>query len=143
MKDSITLQLEKEQERCVGSETYKTYDFHIFHPENTNPIGVIDLRNSYHLEFTLYHGNIGYEIDPQWRRRGYATQACQLLRPFALSKGMNILWITCSPANMASIKTIDKLGAQFLGNIKIPTSHTLRKNFGIVSKRRYKWQILK
>jgi predicted acetyltransferase len=48
--------------------------------------------------------------------------------------------ITSDPENIASVKTIEKLGASFIDEVPIPPDdpHYLR---GSRTKRRYKWRV--
>lgn len=53
---------------------------------------------------------IGYEIAPDFRRRGYARQAAAVVTDTAHSAGHPRLWATIRPANEPSIKVVRSLG---------------------------------
>lgn len=57
-------------------------------------IGKISLRigHNYH---SYYNGNIGYEIDEEYRGNHYAYKACRMLLPVAKHHGMDHLFMSC------------------------------------------------
>ena len=76
-------------------------------------VGRISLRHRLEGNLTKIGGNIGYEVRPSFRRKGFATHMLRdLLRT---SKAMEIgqLLLTCSPENEASNKTIQRNGGVF------------------------------
>ena len=99
--------------------------------------GMCDLRFGYTWEL-YYAGNIGYRIHEPYRGHSYAYYACRLLLEQAYEQyGMKELYITCSPDNIASKKTIEKLGAVFVTEEDVPPAHWLYKR-GETKKRIYK-----
>lgn len=98
------------------------YDFAIC--REGEQIGHINLRIGY-TDGLYYGGQIGYEVDKQYRGRGYAAQACRLLLPVAKAHGMTKLLITNDHANYASKRVCEKLGARFLRLVPLPEWHEL------------------
>jgi predicted acetyltransferase len=99
------------------------YHFRISRHGTARAVGSIRLRVG-HVEahpVLAYAGHVGYEIDEMHRGHGYAGRACRLLRPVALAHGLDRLVITCSPVNAASRRTIENIGATFLGVFDVPT----------------------
>ncbi len=92
-------------------------------------IGDIDLRIGY-TDGLYYGGNIGYSIDEKHRGNGYAVTACRLLRPLAKAHGMKKLLITNNPANTASRRVCEKLGARLVRKARLPEWHDLYKAGG-------------
>ncbi|MCI5773501.1 MAG: GNAT family N-acetyltransferase [Erysipelotrichaceae bacterium] len=90
-------------------------------------VGICDLRFGYNEEL-YYAGNIGYSVFMRYRGNHYAYKACLLLLDIAKQHQMPKLWITCSPDNIASRKTIEKLDAQLLEVADVPKDHWLYKN---------------
>lgn len=82
-------------------------------------VGKISLRigHNYH---SYYNGNIGYEVDEGYREHHYALSACQLVLPVARYHGMEKLYLTCDFDNVASYKTIEKLGATIIEEVRPP-----------------------
>lgn len=85
-------------------------------------IGKISVRigNNYH---SYYNGNIGYEIDKEYRGNNYAYKACKLVLQVAKAHGMIELILTCDESNIASYKTIEKLGADLIEIVKPPKDY--------------------
>lgn len=85
-------------------------------------VGKIRVRigNNYH---SYYNGNIGYEIDKEYRGNNYAYNACKLVLQVAKAHGMNELILTCDESNIASYKTIEKLGADLIEIVKPPEDY--------------------
>ncbi len=68
-------------------------------------------------EQCYYDGHIGYSIYEEYRGHSYAYKACLLLKDMIDNE---YVYITCSPYNIASKKTIEKLNAEFIEKTLIP-----------------------
>jgi predicted acetyltransferase len=116
-------------ERCEPEEPARghtpSYHFRISRHGETTPIGALRLRVGTVEAFPslLFAGHVGYEVDETYRGHGYAGRACRLIRPVALAHGLDRLIITCSPTNLASRRTLERLGATLLGVFHIPPDH--------------------
>ncbi|RWQ35221.1 MAG: GNAT family N-acetyltransferase [Mesorhizobium sp.] len=60
-------------------------------------------------------GNIGYAVVPWKRRRGYATEALQLMLGEARALGLPFVEITAKPGNLASQKVVLVNGGRLVG----------------------------
>ncbi len=69
------------------------------------------------------NGNIGYEVDGPHRGHGYARAACRLVLPVARYHGMTSLYLICAEGNIASRRTIEHLGAEFLETCPVPREY--------------------
>lgn len=107
---------------------------------NGMPIGQIDLRLGNTPLLVQYGGHVGYGIRRGFRGNSYAAEACELLRPIAIESGFSELWITCNPDNAASIRTCEKIGAQYIERVNVPRSSELWQR-GDREKLRYLWKI--
>ena len=88
-------------------------------------IGSIDLRLTMN-EDMYYYGHVGYEIIKKFRGHHYAYDACKLLFKIAKEEyKMDELFITCDPENVASYKTLEKLGGELLEVVEVPHDHEL------------------
>lgn len=95
------------------------------------PAGSIILRKNLPKVFADYYGDVAYEIKPQFRGHGLARKACLALRDIAKKEGFTSLLITCDASNAPSKKTIEKLGAKFLGSSTPPNQEP---------RLRFRWQ---
>ncbi len=107
--------------------SYGSVEYGIYLHNTDTRVGYIDLRFG-DSEELYYAGNVGYRIDDGYRGNGYAYEACLLLLQIAKSKyKLESVWITCSPDNIASRKTIEKLGGVLLETCEVPSWHWLAK----------------
>lgn len=103
------------------------YYFKIMRSDDDTELGKCDLRIG-HNENTKYGGNIGYEIYESFRGNRYASEACKLLFKLAKKHKMKKLIITCAPENIASRRTCEYSGGEFIGIIDVPDWHQLYKD---------------
>ncbi len=87
-------------------------------------IGYCDLRIG-HNEKTYIGGNIGYGIDAPYRGNRYAAKACRLLFMQAKKHGMDHLFITCMPDNIASSRTCQIAGGTYIETADIPEDNEM------------------
>lgn len=107
--EEIYLKVHEKSEANPELNYVPAYHFKIRRISDDFELGDCDLRIGYN-EGTYYGGNIGYEIYPEFRGNHYAGKACMLLFELAKNHGMNYLYITCNPDNMASRKTCEFAG---------------------------------
>lgn len=95
------------------------YWWDIILKQNRIAIGKISFRigHNYH---SYYNGNIGYDVDEEYRGHHYALLACQLVLRVAQYHKMDRIYLTCDYDNVASFKTIEKLGAKFIEEVLPP-----------------------
>jgi predicted acetyltransferase len=86
----------------------------------------------------FYLGHIGYHIDPPYRGRHGAYQACRLAEPLLRDLGLRTLVITTDDDNLPSIRTCEKLGCILECTVDVPVR--FQKEYEISArKRRYIW----
>lgn len=83
-------------------------------------VGAIGLRVGNAEHIVRYAGHIGYGVGAEHRGHRFAARACRLLLPLAREHGLNPLWITVSPENIASRQTCDILGARMVEIVDVP-----------------------
>ncbi len=95
------------------------YRFDIVRTSDGATIGTTDLRLGY-VRNTYFGGNIGYRIDEPYRGNGYAGKAARLVFEVARAHKMPYLIITCDKSNIASRKTLERLGGELLDSAVPP-----------------------
>ncbi len=85
-------------------------------------IGRISMRIGHNFH-SYYNGNIGYEIEENFRGNNFAFKACKLVLPIAKAHGMNEIFLTCDENNIPSYKTIEKLGGELIEIKKPPKNY--------------------
>ena len=121
-----------------GEVTVSQYSI-VLHNSQT-VVGDCDLRVGMNDEL-YYAGNIGYNIIYNYRGNGYAYEACRLLFEVAKEKfHMKELIITCSPDNIASRKTLERLSGVYCETTPVPSSHWLYKR-GEMVKNIYRYTL--
>lgn len=118
----------KEKYRFSENETYDNvavvvYSIHLI--EGYRKIGEIDLRLTMN-DYMYYYGHLGYHIIEKYRGNHYATEACVIIKMLAKTYfNLNELIVTCNPDNYASIKTIERIGGEFIECVNVPEDHDL------------------
>lgn len=114
----MTLRITEKREAGRVELPFYYYDIYV----DNVAVGKISIRigDNFH---TYYNGHIGYEIDRPARGHGYACAACRLVLDVARFHGMSSLYITCEEDNIASYRTIEKLGARLLEICTVPREY--------------------
>lgn len=120
-KGEIELSLVKTNPVNIEKSYVPEYIFHILLSKTKIKIGEISFRVCLTEALSKFGGNIGYEIDEQYRGHYYAAKAVILLRDFAKSHGLSKLLITCGTMNRGSVRTCECIGAKL---IKIEETET-------------------
>jgi predicted acetyltransferase len=103
-------------------------------------IGQIDLRIGNTTSIVMYGGHIGYGVNPEYRGQRYAARACKLLFPLARSHGLETLWITCNPDNIASRRTCELAGGTLVEIVDLPEESDMYQE-GERQKCRYRFDL--
>jgi predicted acetyltransferase len=82
--------------------------------------GEISFRVGDTEHLRVYGGNVGYVVQPEYRGRHFAARALRLIMPLARRHGLSELWITCNPENIASRRTCEYAGAEFVEIVDLP-----------------------
>ncbi len=89
------------------------YYFDIVRKADNKAVGKISARIGENFH-SYYNGNIGYEVFEQYRGHGIAYKACAMILKIFKSHNMKYIYLVCDKSNIASYKTIEKLGAELL-----------------------------
>ena len=71
-------------------------------------VGSVNIRHELNEHLLINGGNIGYEVRPTERRKGYATEMLQLALEKCRDLGLVKVLVTCNKTNTGSAKTIQK-----------------------------------
>ena len=112
------------------------YHFRILVADGSD-VGHINFRVGDTEHVRVCAGHIGFEVGEQFRGHGYAFEACRAIAPFVRSI-YEAVTITCDPDNVASVRTIERLGAKFTDEVSVP-AHDPHYQRGSRRKRRYRW----
>ena len=118
-------------------EEVPTYRFKIINVFSREEMGRIDLRIGNTDRVVMYLGHIGYRVHKKYRGNHYAARATILLYDLARNHGMSTLWITCNPDNIASRRTCELAGAEFVEIVGVPKNSDFYRA-GELRKCRYK-----
>ncbi|AWT60239.1 MAG: hypothetical protein DF168_01442 [Candidatus Moanabacter tarae] len=113
------------------------YKFDMVHREKRTKMGNISLRIGNSDLLVRNSGQIGYDVLFGYRGNRYAARSCRLLLPLAHMHGLNPLWITCDPDNIASRKSCVIAGAKYVDTIRHRTSDSTNLS-GFFEKCRYR-----
>ena len=118
--ESIELRLIDTYEGRGGALPF--YWWNIILKQNNVAVGKISFRvgHNYH---SYYNGNIGYEVDEEYRGYHYSLLACQLVLKVAKYYKMKKIYLSCDYDNVASYKTIEKLGANLIEEVLPPEDY--------------------
>ena len=101
------------------------YAFNICLLDGTR-VGLCNLKID-NTELTKYCGNIGYEVDEEFRGHKYSLKASKLLLNLAKKHNMPYIAINCEPDNPASNRICQLFGAEYIETVDIPQEHEMYK----------------
>lgn len=90
------------------------YRFAIHRRNDGVRVGRIHLRITQDELVLRAIGHAGYAVDDAHRRQGYATRAVRLIQQLARGIGLSPLWILIAPDNVASRRTVERVGFQLV-----------------------------
>ena len=116
---------------------YYYYDIYLLN--TTTQIGKISVRIG-HNDHSYFNGNIGYEINEEYRGNNYALEAVKMIIDVAKHHHMKHLILSCEETNIASYKSIEKLGSQLIETVLPPKEYIFYYD-GIETHRIYRLEI--
>jgi predicted acetyltransferase len=96
-----------------------TYFFRMVQADTNDELGNINLRVSSTPHIERYAGHIGYAVLERYRGHHYAARSVVLLKPLSKELGFARLWVTCDPENVASRRTLEFAGAEFVETVDV------------------------
>ena len=112
--------------------------FRMMSADRNVELGTVNLRIGSTLHVERYAGHIGYGVHPAHRGHHYAARSVQLLLPVARRLGIDPMWITCDPENLASRRSLEIAGAEMIEIVDVPEDCGIRKYGGKARKCRYR-----
>lgn len=134
------LQLELDSVSPHPVHKVQTYFFRMLDRSSGGEVGRINLRLGSGPHIERYAGHIGYFVESAHRGQAYASRALRLLVSVACELGVDPLWITCDPDNLASRRVCEKAGAEFVEIVDVPTDCTIHQS-GHPTKCRYRMHL--
>jgi len=132
----VRLRFDRLAEADIKRGFVPCYHFRIF--ADGAEVGHVNFRIGDNEHIRLYAGHIGYEVLERFRGHGYAYKACLALAPFVRTFYQSVI-ITADPDNNPSLRTIQRLGAEFINEVPVPRNDP---NFrGSRAKRRFQWSL--
>ena len=116
------LMLKITQKYSGDDEMIPFYYYDIIRKTDSAIVGKISIRigNNYH---SYYNGHIGYEVFEEYRGNGYVYRASLMVLDVARFHDMEFIYLTCDESNIASYKTIEKLGAELVEICDVPREY--------------------
>lgn len=102
-----------------------SYEFEMRRAGVRATVGHISFRAGTTRDIEMYVGHIGYSVEPAHRGRHFAERATRMLAPLMREHGFDRVWITCNPDNVPSRRTCERLGAQFIDLVALPSDHDM------------------
>lgn len=121
--EEICLRLERTATEDKARGWLPAYYFSIC-LHNGTKVGSCDLRIGYNKNI-YYGGNIGYQVDAEYRGHHYAGKACGLLFELARLHDLDHLFITCNPDNFPSRRTCEYAGGVLEGIVDLPKENEM------------------
>lgn len=138
--DEIKLVLKSQDLPDYEKGILPRYGFSIIHVDDNADIGAIyfavdSTRRQY------LRGHLSYGVSPDYSGHNYAMKACKLIKKVALAHGFKRLFIGSEYDNIASRKTIEKLGATLITINDVPDDDIM-KNLHTEKIHMYVWDIV-
>jgi len=133
----LRLELDRYLAADPEREWLPTYHFNMMPADSSVVIGSINLRIGNPERIVRYRGHIGYSEKPEYRGHRFAARGVRLLRSLAAAHGLNPVWITCDPDNLASRRTCELAGAELVETIDVSADEEMYRR-GIRQKCRYR-----
>jgi len=80
-------------------------------------VGVVNLRHRLTEKLESHGGHVGYSVAPSHRGKGYGTRLLAGALEQAQALGISRALLTCDPANVASVRVIEKNGGVYMDTL--------------------------
>jgi predicted acetyltransferase len=117
--EDILIRLEGISKADYSRDYVPSHNFGIYLTKDGTRVGSIAFRIGVTELFKKYSGQVGYKVEEAYRGNSYATKALLALRTH-LALYLPHVYITCSPTNLASARTIEKAGGILQEVVEVP-----------------------
>ena len=110
-------------QKYIGdNEMIPFYYYDIIRKTDSVTVGKNSIRigNNFH---SYYNGHIGYEVFEEYRGNGYSYKASMMVLDVARFHDMGFVYLTYDESNIASYKTMEKLGAELVEICDVPREY--------------------
>ena len=105
--------------------TYENGREHLQYREGSSEFYAIELKESKKVIGNIYYGNrdfeakeLGYIVNKNYQRRGYASEALSAVIKNAFLEGVHRVFAECDPRNVCSWKLLEKVGLEREAHLK-------------------------
>ena len=120
--DDLELVLVEKAPADEAKGYFPKYRFEMRNVKTGETMGEISLRVG-NNDNTKYGGNVGYGVDEKFRGHHYSARSLKLISALAKQHGLNTLWVTCNPENVASRKTCELAGGKLVEICDLPADN--------------------
>jgi predicted acetyltransferase len=99
--------------------------FGMYEGDSADQAGEIRLRLADTPQLVYSGGHIGFGVEKEFQGRRFAARAVRLVLPVAAKAGMDTVWITTDPTNIASKRSIEIAGGVFIDERERPVDHKM------------------
>lgn len=93
------------------------YRFAIHRAADGLRVGRIHVRTTEDPTITSVLGHMGYAVDEEHRRLGYASRAIRLLADITWRAGQQVLWVLIESENVPSRRAVERAGFVFVDEV--------------------------
>ncbi|MEQ9397673.1 MAG: GNAT family N-acetyltransferase [Longimicrobiales bacterium] len=93
------------------------YRFGIHLREGGSRVGRIHIRVTDDPLVVSALGHMGYAVEEEHRRNGYATRAIRLITPLGWKLGQETIWVLIESDNVPSRRAVERAGFQFVDEV--------------------------
>ncbi len=97
-------------------------------------VGRVSVRHQLNDHLSQRGGHVGYAVNPDQRRKGYASEMFKQALQFLHHKGLDKVLVTTSETNLASWKIIEKHGGLMENKIWDSTEKTFVRRYWVDTK---------
>lgn len=117
----LTLRLMETVKSEYAFDLLPFYYYEILDKKN-NSVGKISLRIGYN-EYTIYNGNVGYEVNQEYRGHNYSLKALKMLKPLMKYHKIDFIILAIDELNTASNKIAQKAKGKLIGKFTVQKQH--------------------